>query len=260
MRSPSGYDLTRPKVMKLPLELDEISGISYSAKDSSLLAINDERGWLYKIFPAHPKRIERWHFGPGGDYEDIAIHDSTIYVLRSKGVISVFRFHGHADSMEYKEVKLDEKHNEFETLYWSERQQRVVMLCKDCEEDKKKTVSYYLLAPDSNKFVLAPTAINADEITDLLNEKPTHLKFSAGGIHPLTGEIFLISAVNKILVVLDKDYQVQDAYRLNPAYFKQPEGLTFSPNGDLYISNEAAEVGVANILIFSYKQQQAARK
>jgi len=39
---------------------------------------------------------------------------------------------------------------------------------------------------------------------------------------------------------------------LDPVLFNQPEGLTFAPNGDLYISNEGGE-GVATILKFVNK-------
>jgi hypothetical protein len=36
--------------------------------------------------------------------------------------------------------------------------------------------------------------------------------------------------------------------------FKQPEGITFTPKGDMIISNEAADRGVAEILLFKYNK------
>jgi len=39
-------------------------------------------------------------------------------------------------------------------------------------------------------------------------------------------------------------------YRIDGAIFKQPEGITFTPAGGMIISNEAAGVGVADILYF----------
>jgi len=42
-------------------------------------------------------------------------------------------------------------------------------------------------------------------------------------------------------------------YRLDPQLYNQPEGMTFAPNGDLYISNEGGE-GIATILKFVYKK------
>src|SRR6476646_2868851 len=42
INSPAGYDLSKPFIIKLPPMLDEISGLSYYAKDKSVFAIVDE--------------------------------------------------------------------------------------------------------------------------------------------------------------------------------------------------------------------------
>ena len=49
----SGYDLNHPRVVHLPAELDEISGLAYHSEDTSVFAIDDEVGWLYKIYLNH---------------------------------------------------------------------------------------------------------------------------------------------------------------------------------------------------------------
>src|SRR2546422_1047260 len=84
---PLGYDLQHPRIMYLPTALNEISGIIYYPKDSTLFAIEDEAGFLYKIYPHHHRTILRWKFGTHGDYEDVAMKDSVFYVLRSDGNI-----------------------------------------------------------------------------------------------------------------------------------------------------------------------------
>jgi uncharacterized protein YjiK len=70
--------------------------------------------------------------------------------------------------------------------------------------------------------------------------------------HPLTKEWYIVSSVNKVLLVLDNDWKVKEMYDLDPILFKQPEGLAFDPKGNMYISNEGAE-GNANILYFAYR-------
>ena len=47
---------------------------------------------------------------------------------------------------------------------------------------------------------------------------------------------------------------MKNSYRIDPKLFKQPEGMTFTPKGDLIISNEAANSGAADILIFKYNK------
>ncbi len=258
--SPRGYNLKKPQRLKLPLELDEISGLAYFPQDSSLLAINDERGYLYKIFPSAPETIQRWAFATGADYEDVVILGEDFYVLQSSGALTRFRFVGGSDSLEraeYAYARPDGGVDEFETLFWDAGMHRLVLVCKDCDADKKHYLSTVLFNIDSARYETSPFTIDAQSIAGLLGEKSIRFKPSAGAIHPLTGELYLISAVNKLLVVTSRDgRKVEAAYKLDGGTFKQPEGLAFSPSGTLYISNEAADIGVADVLIFPFSRTE----
>src|SRR5690349_12170050 len=83
--SPDGYDLNKPFLMKLPVELDEISGLAFYEPDTSVFAIGDEFGYLYKIPLTKGKPIRKWKFSNQGDYEDLAMVDKVFYVLQSNG-------------------------------------------------------------------------------------------------------------------------------------------------------------------------------
>jgi len=48
--SPPPYDLNHPVVIDLPPGLDEISGLAYYPKDTSVFAIVDEDGMFFKIY------------------------------------------------------------------------------------------------------------------------------------------------------------------------------------------------------------------
>ena len=63
-----------------------------------------------------------------------------------------------------------------------------------------------------------------------------------------------MTSVGKLLVIADPKGKVEEVFKLDPVMFNQPEGLTFAPNGDLYISNEGGE-GIATILKFNYKKK-----
>lgn len=244
-----GYKLDHPQVMKLPPELDEISGLAWQERDSSLLAIVDEVGVLYKIFPKNPRHIERWKFGPDGDYEDLAITGSEIYILRSDGALFEVKFtsDGKAATTMYE---YPEKGNEFETLCYDEPRQLLLMICKDCEADKKKHLSTSAFSPATHSFVPYGHPIDANQIAKKLDEKSIKFKPSAAAFHPLTHELYIVSSVNKVLVSADDEGKIKDVVRLAPGLYKQPEGLTFSPRGTLFISNESAKAGAATILIF----------
>ncbi len=250
--SPAGYDFSNPIVVKLPLELDEISGLSYYAKDKSIFAINDEKGQLYKITPFPTLQVRHWKISSKADYEDIVLLDSTFYILQSRGIMTVVKFFTQ-DTVSADDIPFPNKGKmEFETLMYDSSTNKLELICKNCDEDKKKEVSIYTFDPQTNQFEDSARVMNITAVFEKMDDK-FHLRASAAAIHPFTGEMYMISAINKLLVVFDKQHNVKSFHKLT-GLFKQPEGMTFSDNGALIISNEAADVGTANLLIFNYKK------
>jgi len=252
-KSPDGYNLNKPFMIKLPVELDEISGVAFYPKDTSVFAIGDEFGWLYKIPLTPHKEIRKWKFSNQGDFEDLAMVDKVFYVLRSNGAITTFTFDDHNQVLT-NEQPFPVKGDEFEILYFDPHQFKLTMICKDCEEDKKKalTVFYYNLL--YQKFDDS-SSINASAIANMIGEKKIKFKPSAAAINPVTDELFIVSSVNKLLIVADRNGNPKQSYPIDAAIFKQPEGITFTPAGDMIISNEAADRGVANLLFFKYNKK-----
>lgn len=250
--NPPGYDLSKPIVYKLPEALNEISGLYFYNKDSSLFAINDEKGWLFKIHLKVPVQIERWKFSDAGDYEDLTFKDSAFYVLKSKGAIEKFKFLS-GDSLLFESFKLPQTGNEFETLYFDSTGNKLILICKNCIGDKKKQVSSWFFDPQTDSFSTGFT-IQTAKIQQQLNDDELKFKPSAAAIHPITGELYVIASVNRALVILNRDHTVKNSYKIDPVLFKQPEGMTFTPKGDLIISNESAESGNADILFFKYNK------
>lgn len=249
-----GYDLTNPVMIHLKSELDEISGIVYYPKDTSIFAVNDEDGILYKIYIRKQVQVKKWKFSDEGDYEDIVLHDSTFYALRSNGSIKSFTFFS-KDSLKSEEIVIPVKgNNNFETLYYDPRWRGIISVCKDCESDDRKITSAYTFDPVNRTCSDIPVfTINADDISNELGIDNLKLQPSAAAVHPLTKDVYIISSENKALVIANHYGKVKDVYELDPRLFKQPEGITFTPAGDLMISNESSGVGAPNILIFKYK-------
>jgi uncharacterized protein YjiK len=250
LKSPDGYDLNKPEIINLSRKIDQISGIVYSAADNSLYAIDDDNGDLYNITPTKKPEVKKWKFGEKNDYEDLAIVDSTVYILESSGRIFSFPFRFPITGV--KEYKLElAGFNEFETLYYDSSLQRLILLCKECEEDKKKSVSAYAFDILSDSFAGTPVLeVKRKDLEKTLDDKVSRLKASAGAIDPITGNIFIISSINKLLIVVDKQHNVKEVYELDPGTFGQPEGICFAPDGTLFISNEASGDKKADILIF----------
>ena len=67
-----------------------------------------------------------------------------------------------------------------------------------------------------------------------------------------TNEWYILSSVNKVLVVTDASWKIKNVYPLNPKLFNQPEGIAFDDHNNLYISNEGDLVTAGNVLKFNY--------
>src|SRR5688500_1852611 len=130
LKSPDGYNMKAALQFKLPLELDEISGVAYYPADSSIFAINDEKGWLYKI--KQGTGIKTWEFFKGADFEDIVLLDSVFYVLQSNGNIIRLSFSTHStqNMLAVQRYYLDqsgESKNEFEILYYDSTKNKLIL-------------------------------------------------------------------------------------------------------------------------------------
>ena len=255
MKSPERYDLNKPEIINLSKKIDQISGIAYSPDDNSLYAIDDDNGDLYHIPLEQDPKIKKWKFGKNADFEDVVFVDSTFYVLESRGRIIKFPWKFPINDSLVKKFDLQLNGlNEFETLYYDSSSGRLILLCKECDVDKNKTVSAYAFDIHADSFITKPVLeLKRKDLKKTLDEKLKRLKPSAGTMDPATGNIFIISSINKLLIVADKEYNVKDVYELNRELFGQPEGICFAPDGTLFVSNEAGPESKANILIFKRK-------
>ena len=243
------YDFNNPKVINLPVELDEISGIAYYAKDTSIFAIIDEDGILFKVPLLNPARYRQWRFDKRRDYEDIVMIDSTLYVLVSNGDIETVTFNGknfNGSSSDFGKGKKSK--NEFEILYQHPDSNALVMVCKDCEADAKTSVGRFNFDYSNTKEYTPDNAFDMSRFAQKIGQEK-HLKASAAAINPITKDLYMVSSVHKVMLVIDPKGNVKEVHKLKPDIYKQPEGMAFTPAGDLIISNEFADDGLPNLLI-----------
>jgi hypothetical protein len=252
--SPPGYNLDAAARFHVRQSMDEISGLILAPDEHHILAINDEQGRVFAMDIQGDKPYPSWKFEKSGDYEDIASDGKHLMVLKSNG--HLYEVLGmYTDTTNSNSYKLHgAKKNEFESLYYDARTNSMVLICKNCGEDKHEMqTSAFRFNMDTREFEDTPAyRISVDTLAKLLNEPLTYFKPSAAAIHPIEKRLYILSAVNRLLVVTDLDGHVQEAHHLRRSIFKQPEGIAFLPNGDMFISNESADESSANILKFTY--------
>jgi uncharacterized protein YjiK len=238
------YDLAEPdKSWKLADALYEISGLSYI--DSQRLAcVQDENGIIY-IFNLISGKIEREiDFGDNGDYEGIEIIENDAWVLKSNGTLFKVKDYLQTTLPNVKKhpTVLTDKNNA-EGLAYDPVNKNLLIACKgDPFMDDRKGSGYKAIYSfdletkliDTEPFLLIP-----EKIIKYYNSDAT-FKPSGIAIHPVTGNVYILGSVGKLLLVFSRMGEMLAVIHLNPKIFTQPEGICFSPDGTLYISNEGA--------------------
>ena len=251
------YDLKKPAILKLNDALLEISGISFYPKDSSVFAISDENGYLYKIHLNKSFLTQKWKFDKKRDFEDVFFMDSTFYVLESNGNIHSLNFSPAGDTIYSRKNSFDSKKekNEFESLYYDPGRASLIMICKDCKDDKKQSVSAWGFNIETGQYTPGIFKIDVTQIAKKIGKEKFKFKPSSATINPITGDVWILSAINQLLVVTDRQGNCKEVSTLDPAIFPQPEGITFTPWGDLIIASEAGDkYNTGTLLIFKLKK------
>lgn len=256
------YRLDRPDgEFILPSYLQEISGLSYFG-ENRLACIQDEKANIYLIDLQDGPRISKHDFGKDGDYEDIALVGQTAYVLRNDGrVYRVKHFDSHKLKTKDYSTPLSERNNA-EGMEYDPQTNSLLIACKGSpsigkDNPFKGSRAVYRFDLESKKLIREPFLLIDLEKLDRYRDQGTFIKFSTTvakrlrlldsetpfmpsgiSIHPLSGDIYLISSIGKLLVVTDRLGRILDIQDLDRELFRQPEGICFSPDGDLYISSE----------------------
>jgi uncharacterized protein YjiK len=95
-------------------------------------------------------------------------------------------------------------------------------------------------------------SISVKEIAAMAKEKKMIFHPSALAQHPVSHNWYILSSVNKLLVITDRTWKVKEVHHLNPSIYTQPEGVAFDKNANLYISNEGNKTSNGNVLKMQY--------
>jgi hypothetical protein len=242
-----GYEEKRKELIVLDDYLLEISGIFY-LPDGRVAGHNDEKGVLF-IFNFQNGEHETIEFSGKGDYEDVVQYGDFYYIMESDGDL-----HKVSVASPYTAAKikfLDVKKTEFESLYIDAAAGRLVLLTKD-HRNAAREILAYAFELNSQQFIDQPVyRIPMSDVFSRMHDNTVECKPSGAAVHPIEKKVYVIASVGKAMLVCSLEGKVEHVYKLNPTQFPQPEGITFAPNGDMYISNEGLQ-GKATILKFPY--------
>lgn len=226
----------------LPNDLLEVSGIAWLDAEH-FACVQDEKGTVF-LFNIRENKIDKEiPFGPQGDYEGIAVVGSTIYVLRADGVI--FGIENYTSDQ--RKVKMYTttlaKKQDSESLAYDKKNNRLLVAVKAADPNSQDYKGIYAFNLATKK--MSSTPVYKIDLTHSVFEgekKPKNaISPSDIDIHPLTGEIYVLEGTKPKLLVMTPGGEIRKLYKLKGPDFPQPEGLSFGPDGKMYISNEGNE-------------------
>jgi len=232
------------KKWELPSQLTEISGMAYISQNQ-FACIQDELGTIF-IYNTASQKIEREiPFGPPGDYEGIAIAGQTAYVVRADGKLyEVANFMGSKPDVRQYNTPLTVKHD-VEGLCYDPDNNRLLLAIKGKEPHTEDYKGIYGFDLTTKKMASAP--VYKIDLThaiwnDIKEKKVSNImQPSEIAIHPTTGDLYITDGANPKLLIMDTSGSPKALHHLSKSDFKQPEGIAFTPGGELYISSEGGK-------------------
>jgi uncharacterized protein YjiK len=258
------YDVNHAdKVWKMPDELKEISALTFLS-DHLLATVQDEKGIVYIYNTIKEKVVKKIKFTGAGDFEGLEKVKDDIWVLRSDGKLyRVMDYKEKEPKIKKYETGFSERNNT-EGLGFDYATQKLLIACKgypfpkvekrweakefksvysfDLKEKKLDNDPFLLIALDSIKEHSDYNTLTrwGIELLAYFDEAEGDVSFQPSGVavHPQSGNLYLLASVGKILAVFSPKGVMLSLVELDKNVHLQPEGICFSPDGTLYISNE----------------------
>lgn len=254
------YTLSAPSErLELPDTLREISGITYLS-DSTIACIQDENGIVF-IYNFQQQTIQnQFSFHLDGDYEGIAKVNETLYILRSDGMLFEIKNYLSPDfKMDAFATGIPIANNE--GLCYDAKNDRLLIGCKsklgkgpefknlrvlyafDLKTKKLGEKPLYEFNVEQIKHFAKKNNIELPVKTNKKGEMESVIKFTTSevAIHPISKHVYLLSSTDPMLFIFDAAGELVTLELLDAKLFNKAEGITFLPNGDMFISNEGQQ-------------------
>ena len=242
----AGYDFREPlRSIELPKALREVSSVA-AIDDNELACLQDEKGMLYFVDLGSGRVLRRAKFGKKGDYEGLAYRDGEFWVLRSDGLILALEKDGDRYRA-VREAKASTGNEEFEGLAIDKARGQLILAPKDRLPGRANSSQRQLYRVDPKSLEIDRTPWRTLDFKALRDaheavglEKP-RLRLSEVAVDPAGDRLWLLSAVDRMLVVVDLQGNVVGQHIFTPEEMPQPEGIAFLPDGRVVLASEGVD-------------------
>lgn len=265
----SEYNIENPtKKVRLPRILQEVSGIT-ELDSTHIVCVQDENGILFVVDVNSGEITKQIEFGLDGDYEGITKVENVIYILRSDGTL-IELIDWDTENLVSREYSTSKPAKNNESLGYDQKNNRLLIGTKTQPgkgPEFKDLRAIYSFDLQTKTVSLEPIyEFSVSEIADSIKaagydlpikirkntgEQYENFKFgiSALAIHPETGDLHLLAAIDYLYVVFDHEGQIKLVKQLPKNLYPQAEGITFLADGSMVITSEGVDDNATLLII-----------
>jgi hypothetical protein len=223
---------------ELPAALTEISAIT-DIGNNRFACIMDEKGIIFIYNTATSKIEKEIPFTGNGDFEGIAVVNTTCYALKADGnIYEVKNYLGKKPVVVEHHTRFSRRQNT-EGLCYDQKGNRLLMTIKHKDPASDSSRGIYAFDLRTKRLSNRPL-LKIDLYHELWKDEQGKYSFEPAdlAIHPVSGDIYLLDGEIPKLLIMGRDGSYKKLYWLDRKHFPLPEGISFAKNGELYVSNE----------------------
>ena len=270
------YDLNYPFAY---FELDEIlkniSGLSPTNDPNTVASLGSDEGKVYMINKKTGKIASSAFFVTEGDFQSIEFVRDTAFALKSNGQLyKIWNLRGAQKSVKMVKTNFPRTAT-LSGMTYDIANNRLLISAKGQKEGEFSREIYaydiktgqsspepvYEITLASFKGFLANKSDKQylklrEDYVSKASTKGFDFVPSSIAIHPLSGNIYVVSSVNQVLLVMNIQGEILEMTKLKKESHLQPQGICFDEEGTMFIANEAKDGTPAKL--YEYKMQKTA--
>lgn len=270
------YDLNYPYAyFDLDDILKNVSGLSPSNDPNTVASMQSDEGKLYMIDKKSGKITSSVFFMTEGEFQAIEFVNDTAFALKSNGQLyKIWNFRSAQRSVKMIKTNLPRTAN-LSGLSYDIASNRLLITAKGQKEGEfsRQIYAYDVKTGQTNpEPVFEITLASFKEflgdkkdkqylkLREDFVDKPSTKSFefapSSLAVHPLTGNIYVVSSLSNVLMVMNQQGEIIEMTKLKREMHAQPEGICFDQEGTMYITDQAKDAKPAKM--YEYKMQKNA--
>lgn len=244
--------LNTGRSIPIPSELYRITGFDFI--DSRRIVCTQEAVGSIFVVNIQTKKVEKEiPFGPPGRYESIVLVDKSAFIASGDGrLFEVANFSSPRISVKEYGTHLTVR-QEMSGLCYDKESKRLLVAIRGVEEGSNAYKGIYSFDLASRTMSVNPAIkidLNDSSLNKINSRKLQSLvQPSDIAINGTSANLYICDATKSQLLVLNQRGETKNIYAFPRNKITQPEGIRFTPSGELYVVSSGSKDEQAKLLL-----------